>query len=139
MFITDIITIVLYINISMTILKDNLTISVWNLNGFYHSEVYFREVMKKSDIVCFSEHQLYDCKFNKMTNRCIDFECIIRPSKDLTIETFSNLTGHCGVGTMWKKAIGNVVTPLSTYIHDRICGIKITIPGSVCQLYIFSV
>ncbi len=48
------------------------------------------------------------------------------------------MTGHCGEGIMWRTTMVNIVIPLSHCKHDRICGIKVTVPGG-WPLYIVSV
>ncbi len=56
---------------------NKLVITAYKLIGYYHSQVYLREILKNLDIVCLSEHQLYECEFNTMINRCADFQCLL--------------------------------------------------------------
>ncbi len=110
-------------------------ITAYNMKTFRTGQEYLSsEVAEISDIICISEHGLYECEFYKFDDLLPD----LRQSADLNQFTqYSQVCGHCGVGILWRRSLNNLVTPLKNINHDRICGIKLQTVGD--PWFIFSV
>ena len=105
---------------------NQLRIKGFNMKGYTRSRLYIDELLNECDILCFSEHWLYENEFHKIRNNHSQYDSLIRQSNDLNSDTYSGIFGHCGVGIMWNKALNTVITPIEAYKHDRICVIKVT-------------
>ncbi len=117
---------------------DGLRISAWNSRGLGSARLYLEKLMSVSDVVCLSEHQLYEAELNRLTELSNDFNAYGRSSSSLKPDNYGKVPGHCGVGILWRKTLSACVRPLKDLSTDRFCAIELTLNDRV-PLYIVSV
>jgi exonuclease III len=107
---------------------NELRVTGWNMNGYYTSQYYLYEVLAKADIVCLSEHKLYDCELNQLRDMAnsMGFICDAKQSYDLMPWNHGTIIGHCGVAIMYRKSIEHCIAKLHNFQSDRLCGIEIS-------------
>ena len=119
---------------------ENIQISAWNMRSIRCAAPYVQELVKNegSDILCLSEHRLYNHELHKLTNLGIGYEFHGKASSDLEDRHQSRKVGHCGVAIMWSKDIAERVKVIECN-SDRICIIEVIRAIHGRSLFIFSV
>ena len=92
----------------------------------------------KSNIICLSEHRLYESELFKLNQICVNFDCHAKASSDLDYSLQSKKAGHCGIAIMWSKDIAKRVKVVNCN-SDRICAIEVL--GAIYgrSLFVFNV
>ena len=103
---------------------NNLTITCWNSRGLVASLPYLHKLMETSDIIALSEHWLHANKLNVLTEISDDFNVTSRASSHSDASDFGYKRGQGGVALFWRKTLCGV-TPITTIVHDRVCGIRL--------------
>ena len=103
--------------------KKEISIVSWNSRGLVTSLPYLHDLMKNNDIISLSEHWLHSNKLNTLADISNDFNMIARASKYSDASTLGYKRGQGGVALLWRKSLGGI-SPITTLIHDRICGIR---------------
>ena len=114
-----------------------INITCWNSRGLTASKSYLNELMQDSDIVCLSEHCLYNSQLYRLGEINQDFAYSAKSSSDLNDAMCNSKPGHCGVAILWRKQFANIIKCINDIDHDRICGIEI-VQGNE-HLFILSV
>ena len=86
--------------------NNELSICAWNMRGFDISIPYLRVLLRQFNIVCISEHWLYNnqhCRFDGISS---DTDFICRSSNLSTAENYGLGRGQGGVAIMWDKRMG---------------------------------
>ena len=117
---------------------NNLRITAWNMRGFYVALPYLYDLLELSDVVFVSEHHLYQNELYKLDNVHADFDVISDSSSATNNEHFTYRFGNGGIAMFFRKSISQYVCPIRTHVNDRVCGLKVIVPG--CKvLYIIGV
>ena len=103
---------------------NNISIASWNSRCLVTSLPYLHNLFKTNDIITLSEHWLHANKLNTLAEISDDFNVIARASKHSDASTFGYKRGQGGVALLWRKTLGGV-SPITSVLHDRICGIRI--------------
>lgn len=117
--------------------KRCITVTAWNCRGLGPARPYLAHLMKNCDVMCISEHQLYECELNRLTELDPDFTGYGRSSLSLKPENYGKAPVHCGVGILWRKTLSPCIRPLRHLGTDRFCAIEVAIDGQR-PLYIAS-
>ena len=91
---------------------------------FNTSLVYCYETIFKKEIVCISEHGLFQCELNKLNNFHPDYQCMAKASRHLKDIDFGHRPGIGGTAIFWKKELGNRIRKYDKLGSDRICVIQ---------------
>ncbi len=94
------------------------------------------EITQMSDIICLSEHALYEQEHYELRDVLTGFKGEIKQSSDLNSDKYSRVQDHCWLAIFWKNYLSSVVKPLCDIKSDCICGIKLATSTSQ-HLYIF--
>ncbi len=116
----------------------HIRIGAWNSRGLVAAGPYISRLMDSSDVMCISEHQLYECELNRLNELSPDYIGYGKSSTSLKPENHGKVPGHCGVAILWRKSMATHVRPLNNLGTDRMCAIEVTLPRSR-TLYIVSV
>ena len=117
----------------------SIAITAWNMGCAYSTALpYINELMKKSDIICLSEHSLYPCELHKLKDINNDFDSLSKASRTLNDQNLNNIQGNGGCAILWHKKLANHIRPLPEVGSDRICVIELTTENRD-KLYILSV
>ena len=108
--------------------QNQLSISTWNMRGFKSSVPYVRKLIEENDIVLLNEHWLHHNRLHLFNEYFSDVEVFARASKFSGADAYGGCRGQGGVAVIWGKHLSGVV-PITEVIHDRICGIRIQLPG----------
>ena len=101
----------------------------WNLRYFRTAQLYFKSIFNCFDIVCISEHSLFQEQLDLIkeatgnTYNCHAASAFDNPA------VVSDEIAHGGVALLCKYAINDFITPLETINSDRIVGIKCDFPN----------
>ena len=114
-----------------------LSITCWNMRGLSTALPYLHKLLENNDIVALSEHWLHSNRVNILGDISNDFGVIARASKYSDASEYGYKRGQGGVALMWRKSLGGV-SPLTSIVHDRFCGIRLQCQGGRV-LNIFSV
>ena len=104
--------------------SDICKLTVWNSRGLSASIPYLRTLLKACDILCLSEHWLFENNLYKLSDIALDINYVARSSKKSSAEAFGLRRGQGGVAIIWKKAMASV-TPIDCIQHERICGVRL--------------
>ncbi len=125
-------------NVTVTdMTQQHIRITAWNSRGLGSAGPYLSKLMKRSDILCISEHQLYECELNRLNELDSEFIGYGKSSLSLKPENYGKVPGHCGVGILWRKSISSHVRPLRQLGTDRFCAVELTFAGQK-PLYVVS-
>ena len=118
----------------------NLTITSWNMRSLNSAGPYAHELVKRhgTDILCISEHRLYDSELHKLHDLGLDFEVHAKASYDLKDRKQSRNVGHCGIAILWNKELSHRVR-VRECNSDRICVIEVIRAFEDRSLFIFGV
>ena len=118
----------------------DLTISAWNMRTLASAGPYLHELITEheTDILCLSEHRLYESELHRLQNIGAGFEMHAKASSDLNDHYQSRKPGHCGVAILWSPKIANRVRVIDCD-SDRICIIEIIGAYQGKSLFVFSV
>ena len=121
-------------------MSQNLTIAAWNMRSMTTAGPYVNQLISDNgaDIVCLSEHRLYEYELHKIDDLCTNYCFHAKASADLKHHDQSKKHGHCGVAILWSKNIANNVRTLDCR-SDRICIVEIIKAVQNRSLYVFSV
>ena len=103
---------------------DKISICAWNMRGFDIAIPYLRSLISDFQIVCVSEHWLFNNQLNRFDEVSDGVEYICHASKHSPSESYGCGRGQGGVGILWDKRLTGV-TPLSDITHDRFCAISL--------------
>ena len=108
-------------------MMNQLKIASFNMQTFSRGKEYLVQcIARDCNIICLSEHGLYECQFYRMRECLKDFNTsLIKQSSDLNPDTYSSIRGHCGTALIWKEALDKCIKPITTIKSDRICGIQV--------------
>jgi exonuclease III len=113
-----IVALLLY-TINMTNMQsDKVRITGWNMNGFYTSWFYLYEVMQHSDVICISEHKLYNCDFPNLRNAVGDFQCHIKQCAELEPWNHGIIPGYGGVAIIYRNDLAANAKMLNMFHSD---------------------
>ena len=107
----------------------SLKISTWNSRGLVASVPYLRLLCGKNDIVCITEHWLYQNSLTKLEDISTNMNSFGRSSKFSQSEHYGCTKGQGGVAILWDKRLKSI-TPLCQIQHDRICAVRIQTENS---------
>ncbi len=109
----------------MELARGTLNISAWNSRGLGAAAPYLDKLMKTADVLCVSEHQLYECELGRLNQLHHDFTGYGKSSTSLKPENYGKVPGHCGVAILWNKALSPCIRPLQTIGTDRFCAVEV--------------
>ena len=117
-----------------------ITITAWNMRSLNRAGPYLHKLVDtyNTDVLCLSEHRLYNCELDKLNDIGLDFECHAKASADLLDSNQSVKPGHCGTAILWKNAISSRVRVVKC-TSDRICAIEVLDAYPSGSLFIISV
>ena len=124
-------------NMAQTISED-ISIFSWNVrSNFNISKPYLELHASVCDLICISDHGLYECELHKLDNILDQYTGMGKSSKHLSNMNLGKKRGFGGCAILWKKVISNRVRPLPELGTDRICVVQINIDGH--NYYVISV
>ena len=101
-----------------------ISVVCWNSRGLGTSLPYLNKILEGNDIVALSEHWLHSNRLNVLSELTQDFNVIGRASKQSDSSDYGYKRGQGGVALFWRKSLCGV-TPITSLVHDRICGIRL--------------
>ena len=112
----------------------------WNVRSLTSASHYINDVVAKKDIdiICLSEHRLYESELYKLGMINTMFKFHGKSSKDLVSQDQNVKRGHCGVAILWRSGIMHRVKTVQCP-SDRICGIEILNVVNGGSLFILNV
>ena len=114
-----------------------IQVTAWNMRcNFECAGPYLNDLMSNSDIICLSEHGLMKNEQYKMDQVNPEFSFLTRSygENDNNFDSHRRI-GGCAIG--WNNKYSNVIKPLTEHMHERICGVQISIGEK--PLYVISV
>jgi len=119
---------------------NQINVLAWNMRSLTYAKYYINDLIVKHDldILCISEHRLYECDLYKLGEINPNYNYHGKASKDLESNNQSTKRGHCGVAILWKKCIGHCVKVVEC-VSDRICCIELLDMIYGKSIYIISV
>ena len=105
-------------------IDSQISIACWNSRGLCTSLPYLHKLLQHNDIIALSEHWLHANRLNILNDISDEFNVIARSSKLSDSGDYGSRRGQGGVRLMWRKSLGDV-SPITSLIHDRICGIRL--------------
>ena len=90
---------------------------------------YLQKVMKNTQILAISEHELFSCELHNLGDFDSDYLCMAKASKHLNDEMFGTIRGHGGCAILWHRSIVNHLTTMSELGTHRMYAIRIDFPG----------
>ena len=136
---TDSISICLIVYTLMASMS-SITITAWNMRTLSCARPLINELVNeyKADILCLSEHRLYNSELYKLSKLGIGYEVHAKASHDLNDNYLIRKPGHYSVAILWNKAIANKVKVFNCD-SDRICAIEVIGAIQDKSLFVFSV
>ena len=108
--------------------KSSLMVTSWNCRGLSNTLPYIGALIDGgSSILVLSEHWLWPCELEKLSEISDEYEALGKADKRLT-ENAECGRGCGGIGMLWRKDIG--ATAISGISSDRICGIRFTVDNT---------
>ena len=103
---------------------DLCKIICWNSRGLSASIPYLRKLVERGDIVCISEHWLFENNLRKLNDIATGVNFVARSSEHSSAEAYVNHCGQGEVAILWSKTLTRV-TPIDDIVHDRVCGVRV--------------
>ena len=95
----------------------------WNSRGLSASIPYLRSLIERGDIICISEHWLFENNLRKLKDIALNVNYVARSSEQSNAEAYGSHRGQGGVAIIWSQALTRV-TPIDDIVHDRVCGVR---------------
>ena len=111
-------------------------ITGWNIRYFFTSSFELSDIFQNSDIICLSEHCLFEEQKTLLLEYSSDHDGIVVCSND-NLDFMDGRQGYGGVAILWKRMLSDFVEKLDVGC-DRIVGIQLFLPNRD-PLFIFSV
>ena len=102
----------------------NLKIMTWNSRGLSASIPYLRHLVTQCDIICITEHWLFENNLNKLNDISNGHCFVAHASLSSSADTFGIRRGQGGVAILWDKKLTGI-TPIDEIVHDRVCGVRL--------------
>ena len=120
--------------------KKVLNIFSWNMRSLTGAQLYINDIVSKhdSDIICLSEHRLFECELIKLGQINSAYKSHGKASNDLKCKDQYTKRGHCGVAILWKNTLAHRVKVMKIK-SDRICGIEMLNVFNGKSLFIINV
>ena len=117
-----------------------ISIASWNVRSINSAGPYMDKLTSDygADILCISEHRLYQDELYKLGTIVPNYEVHAKASNDLSSAKMTCQPGHCGVAIMWSKVLSNRIKIIECD-SDRICGIEIADAIAGRSLFIINV
>ena len=115
-----------------------LSITGYNARSLSGNKLYINELLSNSDVLCLSEHRLYENELYKLDDVNNEYESCAKASSDLCSEYQSVKPGHCGIAMLWKKSLSHRIRHVKCE-SDRICIIEILGACFGRSLFVFGV
>ena len=130
-----IIIIIIMIILSFDIAPFPYKHATYNARGLNLSIPFIRQLVKRYDVVCLSEHWLHTNRQNRLDEVDTDIEYCARSSWFSDSDNYGTQRGQGGVALIWKKSLGGV-SEYKDIINDRVCGIRIqNAKGAVFNIF----
>ena len=103
---------------------NQLKIIAWNSRGLSASVPYIRSLLDRCDLLCISEHWLFENSLNRLGDISVDHIYVANASTSANAENYGLKRGQGGVAILWHKSITGI-TPIDNIVHERICGVRV--------------
>ena len=111
-------------NTLILVIMASINIAAWNMRSVNHAHVYVNDLCKTYDIICASEHRLYNYELNKLDAVFQGYSVYAKASSDLVNDSGIHRPGHCGTLIAWRNHLSPLIQKVPVD-NDRICAIKI--------------
>ena len=104
----------------------NLEITGWNMRcNFDAAKPYMCKIMNTAHIIALSEHSLFPCEVQKITNTYPNHDFVAKSSSAIKDTEFGMRRGIGGCAILWCKSISHVIRPIPKAGTDRHCLIQV--------------
>ena len=110
----------------INVIMDQLCIAAFNTRSLSGNKLYVNDLLVKNDvdIMCLSEHRLYESELHKLDDINPNYNSYGKSSGDLLNCNQNKKPGHCGIALLWKNSLNNKIRTIECR-SDRICVIEV--------------